>query len=447
MKKEELNGILRTYVRENLSPKPTECAFISEVYGEIQNALGQDNCRQIGSYPRSTAITPVEDLDVLYIAGEYSDFVDEPLAQLRELADILEGHFRKTGYNFKIDPPQSHSVCLNFPERGFSVDIVPAYKWGQNEFDDPVFKVPEIMNRGHSKRADLYQRRRTQGRRVGWILSDPLGYIKVAQITDENNSDFRKATKLIKRWKFGAKNLDENVKLKSFHAEQIITLFFNNDPSIGIFDAVFKFFVDLPKYIKEAQIPDRADATIFIDEYINSLTEEEVKAIIAARDTFLIGLENITDINDIADLLNPEAFYERGSEERFMFDHAIPILTEPEHAFRIDGQVTNAIVDQNGKVHPKKASPYWLSSQSGKVATFRRIIFQKIGKFNNALHYRWKVKNDHSLEEEKRRGEITDHRTKNHPEHTSYIGNHYVECYGILDGVCVAKSKINVHIR
>ena len=57
-------------------------------------------------------------------------------------------------------------------------------------------------------------------------------------------------------------------------------------------------------------------------------------------------------------------------------------------------------------------------------------------------YYSWKVKNDDKCIQP--RGEITDHHTMNTPEQTKYKGNHYVECYAIRNGVCVAISRQNV---
>ena len=59
----------------------------------------------------------------------------------------------------------------------------------------------------------------------------------------------------------------------------------------------------------------------------------------------------------------------------------------------------------------------------------------------------WKVKNV-GVEAEKRnqlRGEIKD-KGKTIVEHTNFYGRHYIECYIIKDGVCVARDKVDVPI-
>ena len=65
MGKDKINSKFSEYAKE-LSPKPEERNMISEIYEKISEVLS-GKCIQIGSYPRYTSITPVHDLDILYI--------------------------------------------------------------------------------------------------------------------------------------------------------------------------------------------------------------------------------------------------------------------------------------------------------------------------------------------------------------------------------------------
>ena len=61
----------------------------------------------------------------------------------------------------------------------------------------------------------------------------------------------------------------------------------------------------------------------------------------------------------------------------------------------------------------------------------------------------WKVKNN-GLEAEKRnclRGEIFKNNSLHHIENTLFKGKHFIECYIVKDGVCVAKNRIYVPIK
>lgn len=59
----------------------------------------------------------------------------------------------------------------------------------------------------------------------------------------------------------------------------------------------------------------------------------------------------------------------------------------------------------------------------------------------------WKVKNVGSEAERRNeiRGQIAE-RGRAIVEHTFFFGNHYIECYIIKDGMCVAKNRIEIPI-
>lgn len=138
---------------------------------------------------------------------------------------------------------------------------------------------------------------------MGWIKSDPRGYIEMARQVNLVNNDFRKSAKFVKAWKCACKELDDTFKLKSFHMEQIITTYFRGDLQLEIYDAVLQFFRDLPKLIARAQIPDRANLSKNIDEYVEHLTDSEKRLIIDARDVFLFKLESFAEDTDVKDLI------------------------------------------------------------------------------------------------------------------------------------------------
>jgi len=81
----------------------------------------------------------------------------------------------------------------------------------------------------------------------------------------------------------------------------------------------------------------------------------------------------------------------------------------------------------------------------GLIPIDRKIKFRIKGNEPNVNLFKWKVKNDDNSREP--RGEITDHQTKNDPENTKFQGNHYVECYAILNNVCVTKPTQNEKLQ
>lgn len=440
MKKNRFNSKFREYAK-TLSPQSREQKLIGEIYQSFNDLLGVNNCIQIGSYPRFTAIMPVNDLDILYFIGNWDEKNHDPKSALENLQVLLNDSYKNSiDYEIKISL-QTHSVTISYldgEKEVFSVDIVPAYIFSKNEFNEDTYKVPEIARKKHGKnRTEYYQKLSQEHREIGWITSDPRGYIKIASEIDKSTSgEFRKTIKIIKRWKFNLEAKDESLKLKSFHLEQVITEFFQENQSLEIFNAIFKFFVELPKIVSiPNRIADRANSDKFIDNYLSDFTEAQKGEIKQARDCFLIKLENFSEDNSMANLLDI-CFYKRFSNtERFLFDFNIPTLLDDNYSFKIFGEVQ----ERQGSFRK------FILDKIGLINHDRKIKFRISGDRPKVNLFKWKVKNDNSSKEP--RGEITDHQTLRDPEETRYKGKHYVECYAVLDDVCVAKARQNVQLE
>ena len=269
-----------------------------------------------------------------------------------------------------------------------------------------------------------------------WIKSDPRGYISAATILNGENADYRRATKLVKKWKHNCKSLDNDFQLKSFHVEQVIFEMLNLNTGLSIFEILFRFFRDLRQTVSRPQIRDRADASKFIDSYISDLTVAQKDLIARARDFFLIQLEAVSEASPTAALVQG-GFHTRASAmEEYLFDQGIPVLTDQNARLRVKGYV-----------RPRDGFRSGYLDASGTTETDRQIEFS--AEFSSASCspdiLKWKVKNDNASPEP--RGEITDHRTRNHPERTKYKGKHYVECYAIKNRTCIAKGKQNVVLK
>jgi predicted nucleotidyltransferase len=445
MKKDKFNEKFREYAR-TLSPQLDERDLISEIYQSFKDLLGVNNCIQIGSYPRFTAITPVHDLDILYVLGDWDENNHDPSTALRELnAKIDEDYEKPTDCEVEISL-QTHSTTISYlknSEEVFSVDIVPAYIFSTNELNEDIYKVPEIIRERHGKnRIEYYQRLSQEHKEIGWITSDPRGYIKIASEIDQlTNGEFRKTAKIIKKWKNNLIDADNNLKLKSFHLEQVITRFFQENQRLEIFDAIFKFFTDLPEILNNPnQINDRANNSKFIDDYLEQFTEEQKEKIKYARDGFLIKLENLKESDSIEELLEI-VFYRRKPNEEFLFDSGIKVFIDDALIFKIDGFVKPLAGYSSGWLTQTPQLQKGLTRGPQKT---RYIEFSIRNDNTSAEEYRWKVRNSDKCEEP--RGEITLNQTKNNPERTAYIGDHYVECYAIKNGVCFARSKVPVRI-
>jgi hypothetical protein len=439
MKKDDISSKLREYTQLNLSPTQKERDFIGNVYDHICKALN-GNCIQIGSYPRFTAIHPVHDLDILYVAGNESSFNDNPQTILSQLLGGVKLYFRNnTSYKLSFGM-QTHSVTVSFLDENnheyFATDIVPAYVDGQNKFGLDMYLVPEIVKIGRSHRSEFYKTASESHSVIKWIKSDPRGYIKVVSDINENNPDYRRSVKFVKKWKYSASENNFDFKLKSFHIEQIFTAIFQGSQNTDIFDAIFTFFCDLPDYISRPQIKDRADENTYIDEYLNELTADQKKLIIQARDAFLIALEEFSESSSVRDLISAKYYQRHSDTEQYLFDFKIPVLTDSAYRLSIDGYL---------RWHKGfREYKYPIRTDRPLIAPNNYIRFQTTENNTNANLYKWKVKNSNDCTQP--RGEITDHRTRNDPETTKYPGEHNVECFAIKNNICVAKDKVPVLI-
>lgn len=325
-----INNKFQNYVQKNLSPTEEERKFISQEWKRVQSFLKGDNF-QSGSYARFTSITPVNDLDVIWVLPE--DFMveifNEKLAQkltaidpdkdlrvnniIKDLARELEKKYKEEKISVEIKA-QTHSVGIYFLEKdNFSIDIVPAIPINEeNNFEDYFFLVPEVLLKSHKARAKFYKgvgEGKIAGK-IRWIKSDPKGYKKNAKELNDKNTDFRKAVKFPKRWKFNCKEQDDNFPLKSFHIEAIITSYFEENPNITCFEAVDKFFQELPKFLEKPYFPDRANKEQFTDEYINEISETDKKLVLDKQKRALKIIEKIKNAGfsdkEISELLEEE---------------------------------------------------------------------------------------------------------------------------------------------
>ena len=425
MEKTGFNSKFRAYAR-TLSPTKEERDFVTKVYDSFCATLEEEKCLIIGSYARYTTVRPLHDLDILYTLGEW-DEQNHPNVQelLQDTAKKIKDEYTEhnpTDYDIEV-VLQTHSVTVIFRKNDdeiFSVDVVPGYTLSKNEFEQDTYKIPEKGNKD-----------------TNWIATDPRGYIKIAERINDLNPDFRKAVKIIKSWKASCKKKEQDFGLKSFHIEQIVLEYFQESHDLEIFDAVFKFFVDLNENIESPKIKDRADKNRYIDEYLNDLSDKQKGLIKQARDCFLIKMEDFSENNSVEELVEG-CFYNRaGAKEEFLFDKKIPVLIEPSLRFEIDGIIQNSF--KGDTLRNREKIP------------LKRTIKFSITRNITKDYTMWKVQNDKKskevLDAKCTRGEITKDQTLQNPETTTYQGKHYVECYAILNGACIARSKISVDIK
>jgi hypothetical protein len=314
MDQEKINASVNECISDNLTPKQDERDYITAKYSELQEIIGHQ-CLRSGSYARFTANTPVHDLDIIYPTSD-SSLTENPSSLIQELCAQLESGYKKLGVDYiKSITPQTHSATVEFSDNhdGFSIDIVPAIELPEtNEFGDPLYLVPEIGQLNRRNRELRYQEAAENP--INWVKSDPRGYRKVAQDLNDQNPDFHHSAKLVKASRHAWKEVyGDEFKLKSFHLEQIVTIYMTNNPDACTIDAAIECFGLIAQYLDKPQIPDRADQNRFIDEYVANLSVEEKRPILQYASTSLqianqlLSADNQVEVKrTLESLLNPK---------------------------------------------------------------------------------------------------------------------------------------------
>ena len=105
-------------------------------------------------------------------------------------------------------------------------------------------------------------------------------------------------------------------------------------------------------------------------------------------------------------------------------------------------------VTQDG-FRPKLLSLILKSSMYLKPKKSLEFFIEKIdSKLKGTYDIYWKVKNEGkmAIERDQIRGQIVKYNKSKIYEHTDFKGEHYVECYIVQNGICVAMDRIDVPI-
>lgn len=308
MSVEEINKILVDFIRQKLSPQETERNYISSKYKELGGFLGE-SCFQAGSYARFTAISPVHDLDIIW-STENHDVTDNSRSVLETLAVDLGGKYKK---NSKAQPEiitQDHSITLVFPDakNEFSIDVVPGIP--QSKDEKPVYLVPEIQKMSRTSRSNYYTNMTDN---ESWILSAPKGYVKAASDLDElTEGRFRKVAKFVKSWRHKyKKQYEDELVLKSFHLELIVTEYISENPGATVLEGIFGSFELIPQRLSVPFYRDRADNSVYVDEYIREITQSQRNLILKLQSEAYATISKIPSAEtqeEVFDLLESVVF-------------------------------------------------------------------------------------------------------------------------------------------
>ena len=385
----------------------------------------------VGSIGRKTAIAGSSDLDILFnlpnsVYKKYDNYKSNgQSALIQDVKKAVQERYPNSDIS-----GDGQVVVIAFNK--YTVELVPGFKQS-----DDRFKYPDTHDGG------------------SWKYTDPLSeQDECENCNSDSNGTYYDFCHILRSWKntigFEMGGLLIDTLIYNFFQE-------NEDFKDSSTDDYLKILTDLYKYL-ENQNPDQSYwlAVGSNQQVSNTDNGAFVSKAEKAYDK-LEGTTNATpEINDtLRELLGsdfPKAeeqtnrsagysqrilkTFDRGAPSEKFKEELVPV--DIRYSLRIDCKVT-----QDGW------RPFLLRTHKGLLRHNKKLDFY-ISSTNCPRPYDiwWKVRNVGSEAERKNmiRGSIDKTNDSHHKEHTDFAGPHYVECFLVKNGVCVARDRIEVPI-
>lgn len=432
-----MSSVLFKQFRQNIAV--TNSDAISTSYGQITKRLNKDywdldsdstHRLQVGSYGRNTAIRDVSDLDMVFeLPQAVYDRLSKvkgngPSQLLQEVRDSL-----KTTYPNTTIKGDGQVVVVDFAK--YRVEVLPAFRQ-----TDGRYRYGDTHDDGSW---DNYCNPRAE----------------IDALNEQNkisNRNLKHVCKMLRSWKnhngapmsgmlidtlvynFFKSNSSYNDKSYSSYPELIRDVFtyLANQPK----QAYWKAPGCLSHVVTKGRFQRKAKKAVAkCQEAINE--EKEQKKVKLWKEVFGRRFPSATE-----QAVAKEAVYltQRASTEEFIEDR-FPVDIQ----YELDTECVVAYAGAEERRYRFMEGVFpWL--KLGRSLTFRVVSCN----VPEPYQVFWKVRNVGPVAEQKNqiRGQILqDGGLKRKVETTNFGGDHYVECYAVKDGICVARNLINVPIE
>lgn len=366
-----------------------------------------------GSYKKKTAIRPItenQDIDVLFKMppekfNEYNDNISNPQSQLlQDIRNILK---EKYPISEKVKA-WGKVILVKTADGKHNIELLPAW-----QKEDGSFTIPNSKNAG------------------SWESFDPRKEIKrFSNSNKRTNGLTRKLSKMIKKWAREVTSLS----IKSCEIEDLVINFLDYEDyaDLPFSYLIHNFFNFLYEHVS---VEDKNYAKTALDRTQEAIRyEQDRKYKQASREwRKVFGRE--------FPIYKHTREEPRAENEQFI-EELINVDTNNTHFLKIDAEVQqNSFMKKTLTEYVNKHLPL---KKEKKLRFF--IVKTDVAK---PYSVKWKVRN-FGFEAERKgnlRGEIwEDEGFYTKKEYTKYQGEHFVECYIIKDGICVARDKIIVPI-
>lgn len=424
MSRESFNGFRSNIAIDNASD-------IARTYAKITKRLNREfydilsdtyHTRQVGSYGRHTAIKGISDLDMIFelpdkLYDEYnSKSGNVQYKLLSRVKNALKESYPST--EIRVDG-QIVSVRLS----KYLVEVVPAFR-----LDDGRFKYPDSNDGGV------------------WRICNPIAEKdSINFLNNEKNGNVKHLAKMMRSWKN-----THGVPMSGMLIDTLVYRFFQNNDKYN--NSGFASYKYLAKDFFAYLVSQPADKDFWRAPGSGSEVYKQGKFIPKAKKAFRKCNDALKDENQ-ANKKWREVFgkkFPAAKQVTKSFDESARSYRDTEQSieemFPLNIRYGIELDANIGKDNRMLAL---LSKLTNRISKERDLKFfvQRTDHIPEPFDIYWKVKN--TGPEAERKDMIRGHITKGgryQEERSDFSGEHYVECYIIKDGFCVARESISVPI-
>ena len=365
-----------------------------------------DKTLLVGSVGRGTAITKTSDYDVIFILPQevYSRFdsyeSNGQSALLQEVKNIISELYSST--EIKAD---GQVVDVSFGDG--TIELVPAF-----EQSGGSFKFPDSHDDG------------------SWKITKPIPEINKASSMESGSLGiYGCLCRLMRQWKNHV-----GFSFKGLLVDTMVCNYLESDDGYAS-----KSELDLLKGLYEYLSQEDKDKSYWLALGSNQQIDNDDKGRFVYKASQ--ALKKFDDDNSEEEILSELFGYNQSKskapDEEFIenkFDIDI------RHNIKLDCEVT-----QDGFLIRKLSEYLQLKWKIKKDKSLKFEIVNSSIPRDLPIRYYWKVRNVGRYSTGKERGKIFEGKKK-HTERSDFNGNHYVECYAVLNNVVVARDHIDVPI-
>lgn len=424
--------------------EPTNISEMEITVGEIAKKLNKNyynldsdktsHMYIVGSVGRETAIKGVSDLDILFdlpveVFKRFDAYKEKKQSSLlQEVKNVLKARYPNTDIS-----GDGQVVVIKFNK--YTVELVPGFKQS-----DDRFKYPDTNNGG------------------SWKYTDPLPEISESKKTAEDtDNNFKYIANMLRAWKnkqgfkFGGLLIDTITY--NFLNEKTDYRNIGFDSYLDMTQALFEYIKDLNKdqsywyALGSNQQVYNCDNGKFITKAekaykkIKDLTANSSDVNKKLRQVFGTQFpKKVTAENREYTSSYNQKYY--NDTEEFIEDY---FTVDIKYNISIDCKITQdgfrpmllkKLLRDKMFLAIKKHLEFYIDSMDSEI------------KKEAPYDIYWKVKNEgqEAIKRDCIRGQIKRTNTKFINESSDFIGEHYVECYIVKDGICIAKDHIDVPI-